>query len=198
MVQRVQELTSTNYVPSPVPFIFQTMALGILFCLYLLTVFFLFHSEELRRENISEIDTLLGCMHSLKLGCITDISGEYAFSCRATHILFFKYSGTKILYWTQFIRNTISFPVFHVIGFLYCLNLKKKIGSSFETSGTFNPTIQRHTSGYLNLYLFQLSDRGIGISVSFCWRYDRTMAACGVCTLKCVSFSKLFSCASFE
>jgi hypothetical protein len=128
--------------------VFQIMARGILFCLYSLTFF---HFIPV-------------FMHSLKLGCITDVSEEYAFSCRVTHRLFFQYSGTKIIYSTQFIRNKILFPIFHVISFLYCFTLKMKTGSSFETSGTFDQTI-RHIAGYLNLYLFPLSDRHIGISV---------------------------------
>lgn len=83
--------------------------------------FFSFHSEELQRDNIAEVDIISVSMHGLKLGCITDVSEEYAFSCRATHRLFFQYSGTKIICWTQFIRNTILFPVFHVIGSFYCI-----------------------------------------------------------------------------
>ena len=83
--------------------------------LFVFTNYFLFHSEKLKRENIFEIVTVLWCMHSLKLDYTTYVSGEYAFSCRATHIFFFQYSVTKIIYWTHFIRNKILFPIFLVI-----------------------------------------------------------------------------------
>jgi len=43
--------------------------------------FFLFHSQEPKRENIAEFDTVPGCMHNLKLGCIMDVSEGYGFSC---------------------------------------------------------------------------------------------------------------------
>ena len=66
--------------------------------LFVFTNYFLFHSEKLKRENIFEIVTVLWCMHSLKLDSTTYVSGEYAFSCRATHIFFFQYSVTKIIY----------------------------------------------------------------------------------------------------
>jgi hypothetical protein len=80
VVQAVQELTSTNYVPSPVLFIFRMTAPGMLFCLYsawnvilfvFINCFFVFHSEELKRENIAEFDTVPGCRHSLKLGLLS-------------------------------------------------------------------------------------------------------------------------------
>ena len=108
--------------------VFQIMAPEILFCLYLLT-FFLFHSEELKRDNIAEFDTVPMCMHISILGCITHVSEEYSLSYRAIHRRLFQYSGTKIISWTQFSRNTILFPVFHVIGFFYCFTLKMKTRS---------------------------------------------------------------------
>lgn len=94
------------------------------------------------------------------------------------------------------IRSCFQSFMLYVL-FLYCFTLKMKTRSSFETSGTFDPMI-RHIAGDLHLYFFPLSDRHIGISVSLRWRHDRAVAACALCTLQRVAFSKLFSYASFE